>query len=76
MTRLLGLSLTEPMLERLGEVVEVIIPPSRNAVARPQSALNPTVRDNHIAEVEARGHMAWQKSTGYTQMTDHRSSDG
>jgi len=52
---------------RLGVIVEVIIPPPKTAVQSPQSALNPSVRDRHIAEIETKGRMAWQKSTGYNQ---------
>ena len=52
---------------RLGETVEIIIPPPKTAVQSGQSAHNPTVRDCHIAEIEAMGRMAWQKSTGYNQ---------
>lgn len=59
---------THDLLEtRLGEIVEVIIPPPKTAVRSPQSSVNPTVRDCHIAEIETRGRMAWQKSTGYNQ---------
>jgi hypothetical protein len=59
---------TRGLLEtRLGELVEVIIPPPKTAVQGPQSALDPTVRDRDIAEIETNGRMAWQKSTGYTQ---------
>lgn len=52
---------------RLGEIVEVIIPPPKTAVQSPQSALDPTVRDRHIAGIETKGRMAWQKSTVYNQ---------
>lgn len=52
---------------RLGASVEVIIPPPRTAVQSPQSALNPSTRDRHIAEIETNGRTAWQKSTGYNQ---------
>jgi transposase len=52
---------------RLGEIVEVIVPPPKTAVQSPQAALNPTARDLHIAEIETRGRMAWQKSTGYNK---------
>lgn len=52
---------------RLGEVVEVIVPPPRTAAHSLQSALNPTARDLQIAEIETRGRMAWQKSTGYNK---------
>ncbi|MGR9061574.1 IS5 family transposase (plasmid) [Rhizobium leguminosarum] len=59
---------TRDLLEtRFGEIVEIIIPPPKTAVERPQSAFNPTVRDRHIAEIENKGRMAWQKSTGYNQ---------
>ena len=50
---------------RFGEIIEVIIPPPKTAVQSPQLADDPTVRDRHIAEIEAKGRMAWQKSTGY-----------
>jgi hypothetical protein len=52
---------------RLGEIVDVIFPPPKNAVASPQSALAPSVRDSHIAEIETRGRLAWQKSSGYNK---------
>lgn len=59
---------TRGLLEtRLGEIVAVIIPPPKTAVQGPQSALDPTVRDRHIAAIETNGRTAWQKSTGYTQ---------
>ena len=50
---------------RLGEIVEVIIPPPKPAVQSPQSAEAPSVRDRHIAAIETKSRMAWQKSTGY-----------
>ncbi|WP_237352792.1 IS5 family transposase [Rhizobium leguminosarum] len=49
---------------RFGEIVEVIIPPPKTAVASPQSVLVPSVRDRHIAEIQTKGRMAWQKSAG------------
>ncbi|MFA1624969.1 hypothetical protein ACDY96_19900, partial [Rhizobium mongolense] len=52
---------------RFGEIVEVIIPPPKTAVASPQSVLVPSVRDRHIAEIQTKGRMAWQKSTGYNK---------
>jgi len=52
---------------RLGEIVEVIIPPPKTAVQGPQSAEDPSIRDRHIAEIETKGRMAWQKSTGYNK---------
>jgi transposase len=55
------------LAERFGEIVEVIIPPPKTAVPSPQLVLVPPVRDRHIAEIETKGRMAWQKSTGYNQ---------
>ncbi|UIK01180.1 IS5 family transposase (plasmid) [Rhizobium leguminosarum] len=55
------------LAERFGEIVAVIIPPPRTAVASPQSVLGQFVRDRHIAEIQTSGRMAWQKSTGYNQ---------
>ncbi len=55
------------LADRHGEIVEVIIPPPKTAVQSPQSALDPSIRDRHIAEIETKGRMAWQKSTGYNQ---------
>ncbi|NEI82223.1 IS5 family transposase [Rhizobium ruizarguesonis] len=52
---------------RFGEIVEIIIPPPKTAVASPQSVLVPSVRDRHIAEIQTKGRMAWQKSTGYNK---------
>lgn len=59
---------TRDLLEtRLGQIVEVIIPPPKTAVQSQQSALAPTVRDRHIGEIETKGRMVWQTSTGYNQ---------
>jgi hypothetical protein len=43
---------------RFGEIVEVIIPPPKTAVASPRSVLVPSVRDRHIAEIRTKGQMA------------------
>jgi hypothetical protein len=49
---------TRHLLEtRLGENTEVIIAPPKTAVASPNCAFEPTVRDRHIAEIQARGRM-------------------
>jgi len=50
---------------RLGPMIEVTIPPPKNAVLSPNAAQNPTVRDRHIAEIDAHGRMAWQKPLGF-----------
>lgn len=55
------------LAERFGAIVDVIIPPPKTAVPGPRSVLAPSVRDRHIAEIETKGRMAWQKSTGYNQ---------
>lgn len=52
---------------RFGSTIEVTIPPPKNAILSPNAAQNPTSRDCHIAEIAARGRMAWQKATGYNQ---------
>ncbi len=52
---------------RFGSTIEVTIPPPRNAIQSLNAARDPTARDCHIAEIAARGRMAWQKSTGYNQ---------
>lgn len=52
---------------RFGSTIEVTIPPPRNAIPSRNAAKDPTARDCHIAEISARGRMAWQKATGYNQ---------
>jgi hypothetical protein len=52
---------------RFGDAVEIIIPPPKNAIPSPQSMTNPTPRDRHIAEIHARGRLAWQANSGYNQ---------
>ena len=52
---------------RFGSTIEVTIPPPKNAILSPNAATGPTVRDCHIAEIAARGRMAWQTATGYNQ---------
>jgi hypothetical protein len=52
---------------QFGSMIEVIFPPPKNAVFSPNVAKNPTSRDCHIAEIESKGRIAWQKSSGYNQ---------
>lgn len=52
---------------RFGAMIEVTVPPPKNAVMSPNAATDPTARDCHIAEIESNGRMAWQKATGYNQ---------
>ena len=62
-----GASTRDLLMERYGETLDVVIPPPKNAVTRPQSARGPTVRDRHIAQIRSNGRMAWQAATGYNQ---------
>ena len=55
------------LMERFGKDVEIIIPPPITAVASPKAARDPTPRDKHIAQIEQRGRMGWQVSSGYNQ---------
>tara|TARA_R110002049_G_scaffold267817_1_gene444283 strand:+ start:7550 stop:7855 length:306 start_codon:yes stop_codon:yes gene_type:complete len=48
-------------------MIEVTIPPPKNAILSPNTAHNPTARDCHIADIAIHGRMAWQKATGYNQ---------
>ena len=62
-----GAATRDLLRERYGETLDVVIPPPKNAVIRPQSARDPTVRDRHIAQIRSNGRMAWQVVTGYNQ---------
>ena len=62
-----GASTRDLLRERYGETLDVVIPRPKNAVTRPQSARDPTVRDRHIAQIRSNGRMAWQVATGYNQ---------
>ncbi len=52
---------------RFGDAVDIIIPPPKNAVPRPQSTHAPSSRDRHIADIQAHRCLAWQVSSGYNQ---------
>jgi hypothetical protein len=52
---------------RFGSIIEVTIPPPKNAILSPNAAKDPTARDCHLAEIATRERMAWQKATGYNQ---------
>ena len=62
-----GASTRDLLRHRYGETLDVVIPPPKNAVIRPQSARDPTVRDRHSAQIRSNGRMAWQVATGYNQ---------
>lgn len=55
------------LANRFGDHADIIIPPPKNAVASPDAATHPTLRDRDIGEIAQRGRLAWQKSTGYNQ---------
>jgi hypothetical protein len=52
---------------RFGSTIKIAIPPPDNAVLSANAGHDPTVRDCHIAEITARGWIAWQQSSGYNQ---------
>ena len=61
-------ALTNDLLKaRFGKLVEIIIPPPKNAIPSPQSVHEPSLRDKHIAAIRDRGRMAWQVSSAYNQ---------
>ena len=51
----------------LGDAVEVIIPPPKNAVLALKSRDDPSLRDQHIAQIQTYGRLAWQVRSGYNQ---------
>ena len=55
------------LTDRFGPLIEVTIPPPKNAILSPDAAQNPNLRDRHITEIEAHGRMAWQTTSGYNQ---------
>lgn len=58
---------SELLATRFGSTIEVTIPPPKNAILSPNAPKDPTERDCHVAEIAARGRMAWQKATGYNR---------
>ncbi|MCP4319951.1 MAG: IS5 family transposase [Hyphomicrobiales bacterium] len=52
---------------RFGGVVEVIIPPPKNAIPSSQLVHDPSLRDRHIVAIQTHGRLAWQSSSGYNQ---------
>jgi len=62
-----GSSTRDLLVERFSAMLEIAIPPPKNASLSANFAKHPTVRDRHIAEIVAHGRMAWQTASGYTQ---------
>ncbi len=62
-----GKPTSDLLAARFGSMIEVIIPPPKNAVFSPNAAQHPTARDRHITEIGSKGRIAWQKSSGYNQ---------
>jgi len=62
-----GVPTSDLLKAQFGEAIEIIIPPPKNATLSPQTWYDPTHRDQHIAEIQIRGRMAWQASRGYNQ---------
>jgi hypothetical protein len=57
------------LTERFGSAIKVTIPPPKNAVLSPNATQSQSTRDCHIADIAARGRMAWQTSSGHNQRT-------
>lgn len=55
------------LVARFGAKVNIVIPPPKTAVSSPQAALNPSVRNRHIAQIKTKGRTAWQQSSGYNR---------
>ena len=49
---------SELLATRFGSMIEVTIPPPKNAILSPNAAKYPTERGCHVAEIAARGRMA------------------
>ena len=62
-----GKPASDLLAARFGSMIEVTIPPPKNAVLSLNAAQDQTARDRHIAEIAAQGRIAWQKATGYNQ---------
>ncbi|MEP2658712.1 MAG: IS5/IS1182 family transposase, partial [Sedimentitalea sp.] len=62
-----GSSTRDLLVDRFGAMIEIAIPPPKNATLSPNAALHLTVRDRAIAQNKAHGRMAWQKTSGYNQ---------
>ena len=62
-----GSSTRNLLRQRYEETLDVVIPPPKDAVIRPQSARDATVRDRHLGQIRSNGCMAWQTATGYNQ---------
>lgn len=58
---------SELLADRFGSTIEVTIPPPKIAILSANAGQDPTARDCHIADIAARGRMAWQKASGYNQ---------
>lgn len=59
-----GAPVYEAVAARAGDI-PVVIPPHVTAVPSPNAGHSPTQRDRHIALIEAKGRLGWQKETGY-----------
>ncbi len=48
-----------------GAHIRIVIPPQVTAVLSDEAGCGPSQRDGHIALIEAKGRLEWQKATGY-----------
>ena len=62
-----GDPISDLLVDRFGEAVEIIILPPITAALSPDAAHDLTLRDRHIAAIRDKRRMAWQVSSGYNQ---------
>jgi hypothetical protein len=55
----IGEPTVKALTDRFGALIEVTIPPPKNDILSPDEAQNPSIRDRHIAEIEAHSRMVW-----------------
>lgn len=62
--------------DRCGPVINVTIPPPKNAILSHDTAQNSSARDRNIVDIAAHGQMVWQTSSGDNQKQPQRNPDG
>jgi len=66
---------TQAVAERHPDAA-VVVPPRAGAVASASAETAPTQRDRHLRMIADRGHMAWQKASGYNRRARVEASIG
>jgi hypothetical protein len=62
-----GKPTVKALTDCFGAIIEVTIPPPKNAILSPDAVQNPSIRDRHIAKIEGYGRMVWQTTSCYNQ---------